>query len=85
MIHITYHAGQRFLERVINKIDCSKFEVHRTVEYLKIVFKDVVPSSYTSYLPVPGFESEFYAVFKENTIITIIPKEKKTTKRTKNV
>jgi len=85
MIHITYHAGQRFLERVMNNLNCSKYETHRTVEYLQRVFKDIVPSSYTSHLPVPGFENSFNAVFKGNSIVTIIPREKIKRKRTKNV
>ncbi len=84
-MNITYHAGQRFLERVINKVDFSKYEVHKTVDYLQIVFQNIIPSSYTSYLPLPGFENKYYAVFKENTIITIIPKDKKRQfKRIKN-
>ncbi|WP_121628736.1 hypothetical protein [Poseidonibacter antarcticus] len=74
---ITYHAGQRFLERVIHKIDFTKYEVHRTVEYLQRVFKDVVPSSKVAYLPLPGFESNFHAVYKDNTILTIVPKKDK--------
>ena len=73
-MNITYHAGQRFLERVINKVDFTKYEVHRTVEYLQRVFQDVLPTSYSRYLPLPGFENKFYAIYKENSIVTIIPK-----------
>jgi len=51
-MNITYHAGQRFLERVVNKVDFTKYEVHRTVEYLERVFKDVLPTSYNRYLPL---------------------------------
>ena len=84
-MNITYHAGQRFLERVIKKVDSSKYEIYRTIEYLERVFKDVVPSSKTRYLPLPGFESDFHAVYKENTIVTIIPKNKYNIKRKENV
>lgn len=74
-MNITYHAGQRFLERVVKKVEFSNTEIHKTTEYLQRVFKDVVPSSTIRYIPLPGFEKNFYAVFKQNTIVTIIPKE----------
>jgi hypothetical protein len=71
---VTYHAGQRFLERVIKKADFTKNEVHRTVEYLERVFKDVVISSYARKFVLPGFENEFYVIHQENCVVTIIPK-----------
>lgn len=32
---VTYHAAQRFLERVIKKTEFSGQEVHRTIKYLE--------------------------------------------------
>jgi hypothetical protein len=46
-IKISYHAAQRFLESVIKKTEFTKYEVHRTVEYLQRVFKDVVINAYS--------------------------------------
>ena len=40
------HAAQRFLERVIKKVDFTKYEVHRTVEYLEKVLSEVSLNSY---------------------------------------
>lgn len=74
---VTYHAAQRFLERVIKKSNFSKYEVHRTIEYLEKALKDVIVRSYKDFLPLPGFENSFYVVAQENSAITIIPKEKK--------
>lgn len=71
---VTYHAGQRFLERVIEKTDYSKYEVHRTVEYLERAFKDIVVTGYARRIALPGFESDYYVVQRENTVITVIPK-----------
>lgn len=82
---VTYHAAQRFLERVIKKTDFSKYEVHRTVEYLEKVLKDVIVRSYKNFFPLPGFENQFYVVYKENSAITIIPKDKKELNRRHNM
>lgn len=59
---ISYHAGQRFIERVIKKVDFTKYEVHRTVEYLERVFQNVVLNTYSKAIPLPGFENQFYVV-----------------------
>lgn len=72
---ITYHAAQRFLERVVKKSNYSKYEVHRTIEYLQRVFKDVVVTSYKRLCPLPGFEKDYFVVLKENSVVTIIPKK----------
>ncbi len=74
---ITYHAAQRFLERVIKKTDYTKYEVHRTVQYLEKALRDVIVHSYKDFFPLPGFEKQFYVVAQENSAITIIPKDKK--------
>ena len=74
---VTYHAAQRFLERVVKKSNFSKYEVHRTVEYLEKALKDVMIRSYKDFFPLPGFENQFYVVAQENSAITIIPKDKK--------
>jgi hypothetical protein len=74
---VTYHAAQRFLERVIKKTEFTKDEVHKTVKYLEKALKDVMVYSYKDFLPLPGFENEFCIVAQEHNAITIIPKDKK--------
>ncbi len=71
---ITLHAAQRFLERVIKKQEFTKNDLVFAKEYLAKVFKNVVCSSVTRNIALPGFENEFYVIHKHNTIITIIPK-----------
>ena len=78
---VTYHAAQRFLERVIEKSNFSKYEVHRTVGYLEKTLQDVMIRSYKGFFPLPGFENKFYVLAQENNAITIIPKGKKEFKR----
>lgn len=73
-MQITYHAAKRFLERVIKMGAFTKADVHKTKEYLKRVFKDVVVNTYSEHIPLPGFENQFIAICKENNILTIIPK-----------
>lgn len=71
---ITNHAAQRFLERVIGQTKFTFGDIVKTKLYLKRVFADVVVRSNYKHFPLPGFENLFYVVYKENAIITIIPK-----------
>lgn len=72
---ITLHAAQRFLERVIGKLDFTNEDLIFAKEYLAKVFKNVVPTSVARSFALPGFENEFFVIHKYNTIITIIPKK----------
>lgn len=74
---VSYHAAQRFLERVIKKVNFTKEEVHRTVEYLEIVLGNIVLNSYSKPFALPGFENTFYVINRDNVAITIIPKGEK--------
>jgi len=71
---VSYHAGQRFLERVIKKVNYTKYEVHRTVEYLERILSDVLLNSYAKPFALPGFENDFQVINRDNVAITIIPK-----------
>lgn len=71
---ITIHAAQRFLERVIKKPNFNQSDLEMALNYLNRVFKNVVPSSAGKTFVLPGFENDFFVVHKQNTIITIIPK-----------
>jgi len=71
---VTYHAAERFLERVKNKKKYSKKEVKETINYLNGLFKDVL--SDRKYLIIPGF-SNFVGVLKGSKIVTIVKKRSK--------
>ena len=73
---ITLHAAQRFLERVIGKIEFTENELVMAKNYLSKVLKNVVPNSVAKTFALPGFENQFYVIHKNNAIITIIPKER---------
>ena len=71
---VSYHAVQRFLKRVIKKVDVTKYEVHRTVEYLERVLAEVSLTSYSKPFALPGFENHFQVINRDNVAITIISK-----------
>jgi len=71
---ITNHAAERFLERVIGQMQYTWGDVVKTKLYLKRVLANVVVRSTYKHFPLPGFENMFYVVYKDNAIITIIPK-----------
>ena len=70
---VSIHAGQRFLERVMAKANYTCFDVNMAISYLEKIFQDVVPNSANKHFVIPGFEN-YRAVYRQNTIITIIPK-----------
>jgi hypothetical protein len=70
---ITVHAAQRFLERVMNKTEFGYQEILFTLQYLEKLFSDVVPTGTPKYIVVPCFE-KYKAIYRDNTIVTIIPK-----------
>lgn len=70
---ITIHAAQRFLERVMSKSDYTCFDIDFAMRYLDKVLKDVDPRGNTDGFVLPGFE-KFKVIYKDNTVITIIPK-----------
>ncbi len=70
---VSIHAAERFLQRVISKADYSCFDVNMAITYLENVLKDVVPRGNTTQFVLPGFEN-FRVVYRQNSVITIIPK-----------
>ena len=70
---VSIHAGQRFLERVMTKKTYTCFDVNFAIEYLEKVLSDVVPSSRSTQFALPGFE-DFRVIYREGSVITIIPK-----------
>jgi hypothetical protein len=70
---ITVHAAQRFLERVISKESYSHFDVKFAMRYLEKLLMNVVPGTRSTQFVLPGFEN-YKAIYRDGTIITIIPK-----------
>jgi hypothetical protein len=70
---VSVHAGQRFLERVMNKSTYTVIDVDFAIRYLEKILSTVVPNSNNKHFVIPGFEN-FKVVHRENTAITIIPK-----------
>ena len=72
-MNVTYHATQRFLERVLNKVKYTKEEFNDTKKQLEYIFKNIVPSSYARPFALPGYKG-FKVVHQENIVITILEK-----------
>lgn len=70
---VSIHAAQRFLERVMNKTTYTCIDVDFSVRYLEKILVDIVPASYAKPFVLPGFEN-YRAIYRDNTIITIIEK-----------
>jgi len=75
-MHISQHAAERFLERVMSKTKYSDNDVNFAIGYLQKLLSDVVIRSASKQFVLPGFEN-FKAVYKQNTIVTIVPKRTK--------
>jgi len=73
---VSLHAGQRFLERVMKKSQYDCFDVNRAMELLERLLKDVVPNKNVMEFVLPCFKN-FRVIYKEGTVITIIPKGEK--------
>ena len=73
---ITVHAGQRFLERVMNKKQYSYLDVDFAIRYLTKLLQDVVPTGSATSFSLPCFK-KFKAIYVEGSIVTIIPKDRK--------
>jgi len=70
-VHITYHAGERFLQRVFQMTDYTKKQVFNAMRLLK---KDLMNVSTTkSRFILPSFP-DFLAIRVDKTLVTIIPK-----------
>jgi hypothetical protein len=68
---VTYHAAERFIQRILGKLEYTKKEVLNAKEYLTNLFKNVV--THRQMVVVPGF-SNYVAVVKENNVVTILEK-----------
>jgi len=72
-MRVSIHAGERFLQRVMQKATYTCFDVNFAIEYLEKALNDVVPTSRSAQFALPGFEN-FRVIYREGNVITIIPK-----------
>lgn len=72
-MNITLHAGQRFLERVMNKTTYDGFELNQAVKYLEKLLSDVVPTGKATRFVLPCFE-DYKVIYKDGSVITIVAK-----------
>ena len=73
---VTVHAGQRFLERVMNKERYSYMDIDFAIKYLTKLLHNVVPTGSATSFVLPCFE-QYRAICIEGRIVTIIPKDRK--------
>ncbi len=71
-MHITYHAAQRFLQRVFKVTSYSRTQVSNAMKLLERDLLNVELRS-KSRVVLPSFPN-FHGVFVENTLVTVIPK-----------
>jgi len=68
---VSYHAGERFLQRVFNFTNYTKKQV---LNAIKLIEKDIANIEYhSSNFVLPTFPS-YRCVIVDNTLVTIIPK-----------
>ena len=72
-MYITVHAAERFLQRVMSIETYTSKDVNQAMKYLGKVLQDVVITARVKYFVLPGFEN-FKVIYREGTVITIIPK-----------
>ena len=75
-MQVTIHAAQRFLERVMFKTNYTYQDVGMALEFLEKILKEVVITSKEKHFVLPGFKN-FRVVYRQNTAITIVPKNQK--------
>jgi len=71
-MHITYHAAERFLQRVFEFTSYSSTQIHNAMQLLERDLFNVELRS-KSRVVLPSFP-DFYGVFTQNTLVTIVPK-----------
>ena len=70
-LKITYHAAERFLQRVFEFTSYTKDEVYRAMQ---LIAKDVVNIEHRGKSFVLPTFPNFVAIVKENALVTILPK-----------
>lgn len=81
---VTLHAAERFLQRVMHKVEYSFQDILSTHQHLVAMMSNVMVNSYRRNVVIPGHEN-YVGVYQENTLITIFPKDKKYMARHKKI
>ncbi|CAA6815706.1 MAG: Unknown protein [uncultured Sulfurovum sp.] len=71
-MHITYHAAERFLQRVFRFTIYSKTQIRNAMQLLDRDLSKLQTRN-KRHVILPSFPN-FYGVFLENTLVTVIPK-----------
>ena len=71
-MRISYHAGERLLQRVF---EFAKYSHRQVVDAMKLIKKDISDIEFGNrqYIPLPSFPG-FYGVIADQTLVTVIPK-----------
>ena len=74
-MRISYHAGERLLQRVF---DFAKYTQRQVIDATKLIKRDLGEVEYKNrkYIPLPSFPG-FYGVIADRTLVTVIPKSYK--------
>ncbi len=69
---ITYHAGERLIQRVF---DVAKYSHKQVIDAMKLIKRDLVDVDCRNrkYIPLPSFPG-FYGVVADRTLVTVVPK-----------
>ena len=73
-MRITYHAGERFLQRVFSLTSYSKEQI---VNAMKLLERDLanLQTRNRNRVVLPSFP-DYHGVFREDTLVTIVPKRR---------
>ncbi len=71
-MRVTYHAGERLLQRVFQFATYSKKQIHDAVRLIERDVRDVQYRNKKRFI-LPSFP-DFYAVVVEDHLVTVIPK-----------
>jgi hypothetical protein len=72
-LKVTYHAGERLIQRVF---DLAKYSHRQVIDAMKLIRRDLADVEYHNrkYIPLPSFPG-YYGVIADRTLVTVIPKE----------
>jgi len=71
---VSYHAVERFLQRVMQKKSIKKDDIYLAYKFLEAETKDIVLHGNKKFFRLPSFKN-YVAVVTQNTVVTILPKE----------
>lgn len=80
---ITYHAVERFLQRVMNIKHITKQDIQKAYIFLEKETKNIVVNGYKNYFALPSFKN-YKAVVIDGSIVTILPRQYKANRCFKN-